>query len=171
MVMYSMMGFAKYYICQVTKDVNFREGPSTESARLFVISRGDFIFIDTDEKVGNYYRAIHIESNEIGYVSANYVKRIQEVEEDPNGTLQLIDNSENYLSEVQIENDTNLSVVITIGSKSYKFKPHEKKIITIEPNTYKIRASCPGVIPYVGTDKVEGGHVYSWTFYTYTTRR
>ena len=171
MVMFSLMSFAKFYVCKVTKDVNFREGPSTEYQKKFVISQGDYIFIDTNEKVGNYYKAIHIDSDEIGYVAANYVRFVQEVVEDPNGVLQVVDYTSSLFAEVEIKNDTRNNVMITIGPHSYKFQPHEKRMITIEPNTYKIKASSPGVIPYVGTDKVEGGRIYSWVFYTYTTKR
>ena len=76
-----------------------------------------------------------------------------------------------YALNIKIKNNTTKNATINVGSKSYKFKPHETRTITnLKPGQYSIMASAPGVIPYVAVDNIEAGYEYSWEFYITTVR-
>ena len=52
-----------------------------------------------------------------------------------------------------------------MNTQLFSFSPYETKNITISPDVYDFRASAPGVIPYIGTERLKSKQAYSWEFY------
>ena len=92
---------------------------------------------------------------------------LKKVEEDENGNFQVESiNQTSKTAEVTLKNDADVTATITFGSLKYKVGPKQSKTIKdLKPGRYKCTVSSPGIIPYVGTEKVEAGYVYTWSFY------
>lgn len=160
----------KYYLARTITNLNLRECPSINCDILANIPKGSTIFtkIDSNEE---YIKILYIDKDLYGYVNKKYIANFQEVKVDKEGVLKVVGNSaQASTSEVEIENRTNKHVTINIGSSIYKYYPHEKRTITLSPGTYDITASSPGLLPYIGNDKIDAGKKYSWYFYIKTEK-
>jgi hypothetical protein len=60
----------KYYIAYVTTAVNLRDAPSIDSNIIDKIPAKKFIFINSADKIGNYYHVIYIDKDIEGYVNS-----------------------------------------------------------------------------------------------------
>lgn len=161
-----------YYLAQVTTDLNLREGPGTDYGIVSRIPRGDFVFLSTADAGQSFRKVLYIDKNIFGYVSKNYLTDFRKVEEDVSGNLQIESHNSKTTADIKIENRSNKTATIAIGSSTYTFSPYQTRTIKdIKPGRYKTMASSPGVIPYVGLDIVAGGYIYSWVFYIKTVTK
>ena len=158
----------KYYLAETTTILNLRECPSTNCDILANIPKGSAVFTKIDSN-DDFVKILYIDKDLYGYVSKKFLSNFKEVKVDKEGVLKVVGKSnQTYNSEVEIENRTNKHVTINIGSSIYKYYPHEKRTITLSPGTYDITASSPGLLPYIGNDKIDAGKKYSWYFYIKT---
>lgn len=160
----------KYYIAETTTILNLRECPSVDCDIIAKIPAKSAVFtrIDSGE---DFVKILYIEKDLYGYVSKKFLNNLNEVQVDKEGVLKVVGkSSQSFNSEIEIENKTNKHVTINIGSSIYKYYPHEKRTITLSPGTYDITASSPGLLPYIGNDKVDAGKKYSWYFYIKTEK-
>ena len=161
-----------YYLAQVTTDLNLREGPGTDYDIVSRIPRGDYVFLSTADAGQSFRKVLYVDKNIFGYVSKNYLTNFRKVEEDASGNLQVESRNYKTTADIKIENRSNKTATIAIGSLTYTFSPYQTRTIKdIKPGKYKTMASSPGVIPYVGFDTVEGGYEYSWVFYIKTVTK
>lgn len=164
----SIVGFSQSYLGWITKQVNFREGPSTEYTVLKSLKLGTQIFIVSIIAENNYVNIIDIETNKEGYVHKSYIKLGDIVEKNENGIFTPSGKSIAYKPEIEIYNNTDKILTLKLNSQLFKFNPHEKQTISLSPGNYSYRASAPGVIPNIGTENMESNMNYSWQFYIVT---
>ena len=50
-----------------------------------------------------------------------------------------------YNPEIEIFNNTSLTLTLKLNSETYTFSPQQKRTITLNPGTYNYRASAPGL--------------------------
>ncbi len=162
---------ATRWVARVTTNVNLREGPSTLYDIIVTIPKNAYIYYNDEEICDGFVPVIYIDTDIHGYISNRYIKNEQEVAVDDSGQLQLVGTTEEYDPEINIENNTNVTMTLRMNDKEYKFSPREKKPIIVPPGQVTMTASSPGVIPYVGIDYVESNYVYDWVFYIKTVRR
>ncbi|KAB1069301.1 SH3 domain-containing protein [Tamlana haliotis] len=167
----SMVSFSQSYLGWITKQVNFREGPSTEYSVVKSLKPGTQIFIVSTNAENNYLNIIDIETNKEGYVHKSYIKLGDIVEKNESGIFTPSGKSTTYKPEIEIYNNTDITLTLKLNSKLFTFNPHEKQTISLSPGTYSYRASAPGVIPNIGTENMESNMNYSWQFYIVTERR
>ena len=161
-----------YYMAQVTADLNLRKGPGTEYDIVSRIPRGEYVLLSTADGGKSFRKVLYINKNIYGYVSKSYLANFKKIKEDSDGNLQIETRNYKSTADIKIQNNTNLSITIAIGSLTYTFSPHQTRTITdIKPGKYKTMASAPGVRPYIGFDTIEAGYGYSWVFYIKTTYR
>lgn len=161
-----------YYMAQVTADLNLRKGPGTEYDIVTRIPRGEYVLLSTADDGKAFRKVLYIDKNIYGYVSKSYLANFKKIQEDSDGNLQIETRNYKSTADIKIQNNTNLSITIAIGSLTYTFSPHQTRTITdIKPGKYKTMASAPGVRPYIGFDTIEAGYGYSWVFYIKTTYR
>lgn len=159
--------FCQSYLGKTTTSVNFRESASLNSGVIRILPNEASLFIISLETVNGFLHAIDIKTNREGYVYKKYVK-IGEVVEVNKNTLTRSGTIDENVSELSIYNNSEFVMTLKLGSKVYIFKPKEKKKISLVAGMYSIRASAPGVIPYLSEDQVENGMSYEWTFYIQT---
>ncbi len=157
----------EYYSVQTTQTANLREGPSKNTKLLKSMPKGTWLVIDKKDIENGYYSAFSTEDGLTGYVYNKYVKFIEKLKFDEEGSLQVVGTIGTPYAEVTIKNDTNVKTTIKIGMNSYVFKPHETKTLNLDSGTYNIIASSPGIKPYVGKDVIKGGNAYEWRFYIF----
>lgn len=167
----SVVGFSQSYLGWITTQVNFREGPSTEYSIINSLPRGTQIFIVSTESQNDYYNIINIATNKEGFVHKNYIKLGDVVERNEGGIFTPSGQSSSYKPEIEIYNNTKLTLTLKLNAKLFSFSPHERKSISLPPGTYNYRASAPGVIPNIGTENMKNNMNYSWQFYIVTEMR
>lgn len=156
------------YIGWITKQVNFREGPSTEYKIIKSLPPGTQIFIVSTDSENDYYNIIDIESNNEGFVNKAFIKLGEIVELNEGGIFTPDRTSEEYKPEIEIFNNTNITLTLKLNDEIFSFNTHQKRTISLNPGIYDYRASAPGVIPNIGKEKIESNMVYNWQFYIVT---
>lgn len=161
-----------YYLAQAKTEVNLRSGPGTEFKILTKIPSGGYVVVTSGDSHQAFRKVLYTDKNIIGYVSRNYLTNFQKIDVDERGNLQVEGRNYKQNADVKIKNNTNKNITIVIGNQTYVFSPFETRTLyDIAPKRYKVMASAPGVIPYVGFDTIQGGYEYSWTFYIRTGRQ
>ena len=163
--------YSQSYLGTVTKQVNFREGSSSDNNIISSLKPNTQIFIISLETENDYYNVIDIATDKEGYVHKSYVKIGKLVSKSNESVFSPTGKSSNYNSEVKIFNNTSKTLTLKLNTELYHFSPHETKNINLTPGEYDFRASAPGVIPYIGTENLNSNQGYSWQFYITTSRR
>lgn len=167
----SVSSFSQSYLGWITEGVNFREGPSTEYSIIKLLQPGAQIFIVSTIAENNYFNIIDIETNKEGFVHKSYIQIGDVVEKNERGIFTPSGKSTTYKPEIEIFNNTDMTLTLKLNSELFTFLPHQKQTISLNPGAYNYRASAPGVIPNIGTENMEGNMNYSWQFYIVTERR
>jgi len=147
------VGFSQSYLGWVTKQVNFRQGPGTDYGVISSLKQGTQIFI------------VSLETDK------SFVKLGDIVEKNERGMFTPSGKTSTYNPEIEIFNNTSMTLTLKLNSETYSFSPKQKRTITLSPGTYNYRASAPGVIPNIGTEYMESNMGYTWQFYIVTERR
>ena len=166
-----LTGFSQSYLGRVTKQVNFRQGAGTDYAVISSLKVGTQIFIVSLETENDFYNIIDIATDKEGYIHKSFVKVGQEIEKNEQGMFTPSGQTENYNPEIEIYNNTKLTLTLKLNSETYSFAPQQKKTITMSPGTCNYRASAPNVIPNIGTEYMQSNQGYTWQFYIVTERR
>lgn len=162
---------AQTWVGVTTRDVNFREGPSVDYDIIRRLPKNTALFINSEDEVNGFYLAVDIENDVEGYVSKNFVKHYKTIEKAKGASIQSVGSSTSYNPDIEIQNNTDVSMTLRINTQTYKFSPHEKRTITISPGRFTYRASSPGVIPVSGSYNAESNNSYQWVFFITTGRR
>ena len=101
----------------------------------------------------------------------SFIKLGDIVEKNESGIFTPSGESTSYNPDIEIYNNTNLTLTLKLNSELFTFNPNEKQTISLLPGKYSYRASAPGVIPNIGTENMESNMNYSWQFYIITKRR
>lgn len=120
--------FSQSYLGWVKKQVNFRIGPGTEYDIITSIKSGKQIFIVSLESENDFYNIIDIASNKEGYIHKSLVKVGKEIKQNEEGMFTPTGQTENYNPEIEIYNNTKLTMTLKLNSDTYSFAPQQKKI-------------------------------------------
>ena len=164
-------GFSQSYLGWVTNQVNFREGPGTNYSVISSLNQGTQIFIISLQTENDFYNVIDIRTNKEGYINKSFVKLGEIVEKNERGMFTPSGKTSTYNPEIEIFNNTSLTLTLKLNIETYSFSPKQKRTITLSPGSYNYRASAPGVIPNIGTEYMESNMGYTWQFYIVTERR
>ena len=162
--------YSQSYLATITKQVNFREGSSSDYNVISSLKPKTQIFIVSLETENDYYNVIDIATDREGYVHKSYVKVGKLVSKSNESVFTPNGQTSNYDSEVKIFNNTSKTLTLKLNTELYHFSPYETKNINLNPGEYDFRASAPGVIPYIGTENLNSNQGYSWQFYITASR-
>jgi hypothetical protein len=164
----STSGICQSYLGWVTKQVNFRQGPGTNFDIISTLNEGDQIFIISLETENEFYNIIDIATDKEGYVHKSFVKLGEIIEINESGMFTPNGKTSNYNPEIEIFNNTTLTLTLKLNGEIFSFSPKQKKTVTLSPGKCTYRASAPGVVPNIGSENIEGNMGYSWEFYVVT---
>jgi uncharacterized protein YgiM (DUF1202 family) len=159
------------YLGWVTKQVNFRQGPGIEYKIVSSLKPGTQIFIISSISENDFYNIIDIETNKEGYIHKSFIKFGHLVEKNEQGIFTPNGKTTTYNPEIEIFNNTTLTLTLKLNNETYSFSPKQRKTITLSPGSYDYRASAPRVIPNIGTEYMENNMGYKWQFYIITERK
>jgi uncharacterized protein YgiM (DUF1202 family) len=165
------IGFGQSYLGWVTKQVNFRQGPGTDYGVISSLKPGTQIFIISLETENGFYNIIDIANDKEGYIHKSFVKLGDIIERNERGMFVPSGKTSTYNPEIEIFNNTSLTLTLKLNNETYSFSPRQKRTIVLSPGTCNYRASAPGVIPNIGTEYMESNVGYTWQFYIVTERR
>ena len=167
----SLIVFSQSYLGKTIKQVNFRQGAGTEFGVISSLKAGTQIFIISLETENDFYNIIDIASDKEGYIHKSFIQVGQEVEKNQQGMFTPSGQAASYNPEIEVHNNTKLTLTLKLNDDIYSFLPQEKKTIKMLPGTCNYRASAPNVIPNIGTEYMKSNQGYSWQFYVVTERR
>lgn len=162
---------AQSYLGKINKQVNLRKGPGIDYEIIKTLKPGANIFIVSLDSENDFYNIIDINSDKEGYVSKSFITVGKEVKRNEEGLFTSTGEINSSDSEVEIFNNTHLTLTLKLNSEIFYFSPREKRTITISPGNCVYRASAPDVIPSIGSELLRGGQGYTWQFYIVTHRR
>jgi len=165
------IGFSQSYLGTVTKQVNFREGPSKEYPIIASLKPRTQVFIISLETENDFYNIIDIETDREGFIHKSYVNVGELIKENESGMFNPSGRTSAYNPEIEIYNNTELTLTLKLNHETYIFSPHETQTLTLRPGSYNYRASAPGVIPNIGTEYMASNMGYTWEFYVVTQRK
>lgn len=163
--------YSQSYLGKITKQVNFREGPSSYDNIISSLKPKAQIFIISLETENDYYNVIDIATDREGYVHKSYVKIDKIVNRSNQSVFTPNGQTSNYYSEVKIFNNTSKTLTLKLNTELFRFTPYETKNLSLSPGEYDFRASAPGVIPYIGSERLNSNQAYTWQFYISTSWR
>jgi uncharacterized protein YgiM (DUF1202 family) len=170
-ILLSITAKGQSYLGTITKKVNFRSEPNSDSDIISSLKPTTKIFIVSLEYENDYYNVIDIETDTEGFVHKSYVKVGNVINKSEGSVFVPTGESSNYDTEVKIFNNTSRTLTLKLNADIFHFDPHETKNLTLTPGGYDFRASAPGVIPYIGNENLKSNQGYSWQFYIATQRR
>lgn len=158
-----------YSTAYTITDVNLREGPGTGHKILGKIAKLKPVMVETAELKKAYAKVMDIETGREGYVSTKYLDYITKVKVNGSGFFTPVGRTYSKYAKVTLKNDSHVTANIKFGNKTYKVAPNSSKTLEqVEAGSYNIMVSSPGIFPYVGVEKVEGGKHYARGFYIQT---
>jgi Bacterial SH3 domain. len=123
------IGFSQSYLGWVTKQVNFRQGPGTNYGVISSLKPGTQIFIVSLETENDFYNIIDIATDKEGYIHKSFVKLGDLVKKNERGMFTPSGKTSNYNPEIEIFNNTSLTLTLKLNSETYTFSPKQKKTI------------------------------------------
>jgi len=157
--------FSQAYLGYTNDKVNLRDGAGTEFSVLRELPKFSNLFIFNKTLVNNYYHVIDIETSTEGYVYKDYVEFDKVVPKSNEKIFQPSGKISSLNPEISITNQTDRELTLKLNNTNYSFNSNETRRFSVEPGNYDFVASCPGVIPYYGSDLLEKNILYTWTFY------
>jgi hypothetical protein len=167
----SVTTIAQSFLGTITKQVNFRGGPGIDYNVVGSLKPGTQLFIVSLNAENDFYDVIDIQTNKEGYVHKSFVKVGKQVKENKEGIFSSNGETSSYNPEVEVFNNTRLTLTLKLNDETYSFNAQEKRKITVSPGAISYRASAPGVIPSIGTERVESKEGYTWQFYIVTSNK
>ncbi len=163
----------KYFLGEVTTNVNVRSTPSTALQPLTKLSKGDLIVFDEKSLSNGFYYVLCVNDDKYGFVSSKYVNTIREIKEEQlELEVKYISDYFNKDPELVIKNDANVSMTLRVNNKvNYPFKAHEQRTITVPAGNVTLMVSSPGTTPYIGTSLAKNGYSYTHTFYLVSKKK
>lgn len=114
---------AQSYLGVVTKQVNFREGPSSAFDIISSLKPNTQVFIITLETDDDFYNVIDIKTNVTGYIHKSFIKIVKEIKQSSGDFIASSGASSSTETEVEIYNNTNITMTLKLNLINYSFSP------------------------------------------------
>jgi hypothetical protein len=163
--------FAQSYLGRTKSPTPLRPSASIRTKGITNLTNSTQIFIISLKEYNGFYNVIDIATNREGYVAKSAIMVGQQVIESERGIFSPSGSSTGSAPEVEIYNNTSLTLTLKLNRNLYSFSPQSKRTITLSIGDCYFRASAPGVIPNIGTETVESNRAYTWQFYISKRRR
>jgi len=170
-ILLSTLTNAQAYLGTITRQANFREGPGKEYNIVASLKAQTQIFVVSKNGEDDFYNIIDITSNKHGYVHKDFVILGEEVPASEGGLFTPSGRSGQQEPEVEIYNNTEKKLTLTLNRTPYIFGPQQRQTLILKDTAYEYIASAPNVIPNHGTEILKSNTKYTWQFYIVTVQR
>ena len=164
----SVSTFANY-LAETDCSLNMRLTPEVNDWNVIqVLPEGTEIYVIEDEYKNGYNKVINIKDATIGWCSFWHFTKTQQLDDIKGDVFQPLSFAGFGSPEARITNDTSRTLSLSLNGSTYSFSPGETKTITLRTGTNSYLASIPGIIPCSGSQKLNKGGSYTWSFYIKT---
>lgn len=129
----SPIGFSQSYLGWVTKQVNFRQVPGTDYGVILSLKSGIQIFIVSLDNENDFYNIVDIRTDKEDYIHKSFVKLGEIVEKNESGMFTPGGKTSTYNHEIEIFNNSSLTLTLKLNSETYTFSTKQKKDDYIKP--------------------------------------
>jgi hypothetical protein len=145
-------------------EINFREGPGTNSKVLSTISSSNLLVILPGEPQNGFVQVFDIESSSFGFVYEPLVKITDTLYFQKQHFFERSGENEKDDIEIELINRTDHSLFIWINKNIFNIAPHEKKDLIFNDEEITYFSSAPGLYPVFGREILKKGNSYKWDF-------
>ena len=145
-------------------EINFREGPGTNSKVLSTISSSNLLVILPGEPQNGFVQVFDIESSSFGFVYEPLIKVRDTLDFQKQNYFERSGENENGDIMIELSNRTDHSLFIWINRNIYHLAPYEKKDLVFNDEEITYFSSAPGLYPVFGREILKKGNSYKWSF-------
>jgi hypothetical protein len=145
-------------------EINFREGPGTDSKVLFTISKSNLLVILPAELQNGFAEVFDIESNSFGYVFESLIQITDTLNFQKQHFFERSGITDADNLDVELINQSDRSLFVWINKCIYHLDPHEKKDLFLTDEEIIYFSSAPGLYPVFGKEILKKGFIYKWNF-------
>lgn len=160
----SLSLFAQLKLGSAKSEINFREGPGLNFKVVYTVDKSNLLVVLPRESKNNFIEVFDIETSSYGFVAENLIV----ITDTLNFQKQQVFESsgENDSGEIEIEmlNQTSLTLYVWINQISYNLSPFEKKTLVLGNGEIVYFSSAPGMFPVFGREILKKGNSYRWNF-------
>lgn len=159
------------FIGKTKGNTNFRKSPSTSSNIITQLQGNTQIYIFSDQTIDGFYKAIDLNTANIGWFSKGLISWIKDVETNSSSGFQSTGQTSNYQGEIKITNKSQKKIPLVVGSEIYYIAPKSTITKFVYPGKTNFIATVAGVIPSSGYQTFNSYESYEWQFWIETRRR
>lgn len=161
-------------VAHPTTTVNVRQSASASSPIVAKADKNQMLV--AEYQLGDqsaYCEVVVLSNGKRGYVNRRYLSMGQTLPKVSHGALTRISRGGgvDVKPTIEIDNQTGVAINVSLSGKSYKFRPNEKRTITVNAGPCYQIVTGAGHNPYYGMDELQEGSSYSWTFVTKSHKR
>jgi hypothetical protein len=145
-------------------EINFREGPGTNSKVLSTISSSNLLVILPGEPQNGFVQVFDIESSSFGFVYEPLVKVTDTLYFQKQKFFERSGKNENGDIAIEMINRTDHFLFVWINKNIFNLAPHEKKDLIFYDEEITYFSSAPGLYPVFGREILKKGNSYKWNF-------
>jgi len=145
-------------------EINFREGPGTNSKVLSTISSSNLLVILPGEPQNGFVQVFDIESSSFGFVYELLVKVNDTLNFQKQHFFERSGENDSGYIEIELINRTDHSLFVWINRSIFNLAPHEKKDLVFNDEEITYFSSAPGLYPVFGREILKKGYSYKWDF-------
>jgi hypothetical protein len=142
-----------------------RDGASSAARVLLEARQGTVLALMSRETSGGFYRVIDIASAKQGFVRAEEVEVRFTAQPRAASPFQAQRVDDTSPPAVTVSNDADLTMTLTLDAQVFTIAPRSEQKIVVRTGRLSYVATAPGVLPAIGTQQFERGHVYTWRFW------
>lgn len=161
-------------VAHPTTTVNVRQSASASSPIVAKADKNQMLV--AEYQLGDqsaYCEVVVLSNGKRGYVNRRYLSMGEMLPKVSHGALTRISRGGgmDVKPTIEIDNQTGVAINVSLSGKSYKFRPNEKRTITVNAGPCYQIVTGAGHNPYYGMDELQEGSSYSWTFVTKSHKR
>jgi uncharacterized protein YgiM (DUF1202 family) len=157
--------YAQSYAGVVREAANLRSGPGTDYQVVVVLAEGTKLFIDSIAGENGFYPVSVIETDTSGWIAKNLVSLTRAIADSDEKFFTPLGRIASKEAVVRVHNDSGVTMTLALDRQIYKFGAGEEKVLELPAGSYRVRASAPGILPYLGNENFEVGVEYAIRFY------
>jgi hypothetical protein len=130
-----------------------------------VLAEGTGLFIDSVADENGFYSVVVLETDASGWIAKSLVNLVRAIADSDEKIFTPSGRTANKEAVVKVRNDSGVTMTLALDRQIYKFDAGEEKILELPAGSYRVRASAPGIIPYIGSEDFDAYVEYALTFY------
>jgi hypothetical protein len=164
LILYSSQLYGQLKLGGSRSEINFREGPGTDSKVLSTISSSNLLVILPGEPENGFVPVFDIESSSFGYVYEPLINVTDTLHFQKQSFFGISGLNDTGDIAIELINRTDRSLFVWINKNIYNLSPYEVKNLIFNKEEIIYFSSAPGLYPVFGKEILKKGNSYTWNF-------